>query len=95
MGVLLTMFSRNEKICRQVESMLRKELGDKLLQTKIRVNTKAKAAPSVRKSIFDYEQDKKGRGTEDFTALAKEILEKIELSESLEQTQENEKVANG
>lgn len=77
-GVVLTLYSHNERICRQVETMLRKEIGDSLLQTKIRVNTKAKAAPSVQKTIFDYENSAKGRGTEDYTALAAELLLRLE-----------------
>jgi chromosome partitioning protein len=77
LGVVLTMYSRNERICRQVESMLSKELGAMLLRTKIRVNTKAKSAPSVRKTIFEYENAATGRGTEDYTALAAEFLERV------------------
>jgi cellulose biosynthesis protein BcsQ len=70
--------------------MLRKEIGATLLETKIRVNTKAKAAPSVHKTIFDYENSPKGRGTEDFTALAAELLERLEKVQGQER-----KVANG
>jgi chromosome partitioning protein len=77
LGVVLTLYSRNERICRTVESTLRKELGDTLFETKIRVNTKAKSAPSVRQTIFEYERSKSGRGTEDFTALAAEFLLRI------------------
>jgi chromosome partitioning protein len=77
LGVVLTMYSRNERICRQVENTLRKELGDTVFQAKIRVNTKAKSAPSVRQTIFEYENAKTGRGTEDFGALADEFLERL------------------
>jgi len=77
LGVTLTLFSHNERICRQVETMLRKEIGPNLFATKVRVNTKAKAAPSVHKTIFDYENSAKGRGTEDFTALTAEFLERL------------------
>ena len=73
LGVVLTMFANNERICRQVETMLRKEIGPNLFDTKIRVNTKAKAAPSVHKTIFDYEGSGKGRGTEDFSKLTGRI----------------------
>lgn len=81
LGVVLTMYSRTEKICRTVENTLRKELGDTLFETKIRVNTKAKSAPSVRQTIFEYEHSKSGRGTEDFTALAGEFLSRLEQRE--------------
>jgi chromosome partitioning protein len=79
LGVVLTMYSRNERICRQTEAMLAKELKAMLFKTKIRVNTKAKSAPSVRKTIFEYEESSAGRGTEDFTALAAEFLQRFEL----------------
>jgi len=77
-GVVLTMYAKSERICRQVESILRRDLGDKLFETKIRVNTKAKSAPAVRKTIFEYESGKEGRGTADFTALAEEFLRRVE-----------------
>lgn len=90
LGVVLTLYSHNERICRQVESMLRKEIGDMLFQTRIRVNTKAKAAPSVQKTIFDYEAHPKGRGTEDYTSLVEEFLARVESARSPKR-----KVVNG
>jgi len=81
LGVVLTMYSRNERICRTVENTLRKEMGDTLFETKVRVNTKAKSAPSVRQTIFEYEHSKTGRGTEDFTALAAEFLSRLAVRE--------------
>lgn len=90
LGVVLTLYSHNERICRQVEQMLRKEIGDMLFETKIRVNTKAKAAPSVQKTIFDYEKSTKGRGTEDYTRLTEEFLERLESART-----PTRRVANG
>jgi chromosome partitioning protein len=78
LGVVLTLFAKSERICRQVESLLRKDLGEKLFETRIRVNTKAKSAPGVRKTIFEYEADARGRGTIDFTALAEEFLRRLQ-----------------
>lgn len=77
LGVVITLFSRNERVCRQTENILRRKLGDMVFETKIRVNTKAKSAPSVRKTIFEYERSVKGRGTEDFTQLGHEFLSRI------------------
>ena len=94
LGVVITLFNRNEKICNQVVSMLSKELGALLLKTKIRVNTKAKSAPSVRKTIFDYEESPEGRGTEDFTRLAEEFLARLGMSAE-PQRELVETVANG
>jgi chromosome partitioning protein len=79
LGVVLTMYSQSEKICRTVEATLQKELGTMLLKSKIRVNTKAKAAPSLRKTIFEYEDAADGRGTQDYTTLAEEFLERLGL----------------
>ena len=90
LGVVLTLYSHNERICRQIEGMLRKEIGGNLYETKIRVNTKAKAAPSVHKTIFDYEGSVSGRGTEDFTKLTEEFLARLEMARG-----QMRKVANG
>jgi chromosome partitioning protein len=99
LGVVLTMYSQSEKICRTVESTLQKELGHMLFKTKVRVNTKAKAAPSLRKTIFDYEDSPKGRGTEDYSQLAREFLERLGMSVSTSATQSavapQEVAANG
>jgi chromosome partitioning protein len=92
LGVVITLFARNERICNQVEEMLRKELGEKLFKTKVRVNTKAKSAPAVRKTIFEYEDDRQGRGTQDFTQLADELLARIE---SLSAGEVREAAVNG
>lgn len=88
LGVVLTMYSRTERICRIVESTLQKQLTTQLFKTKIRTNTKAKSAPSVRKTIFDYEDSPQGRGTEDFTALAAEFLEKLGIAQASTAQQE-------
>jgi chromosome partitioning protein len=92
LGVVLTLFAKSERICNQVASLLRRDLGGKLFDTRIRVNTKAKSAPSVRKTIFEYESDKQGRGTLDFTALADEFLLRLK---SLGETPSEGLVANG
>ncbi len=78
LGVLLTLYSRNESICKHVESELRRELGDLILDTVIRVNTKAKSAPSIKKTIFQYEDSDKGRGSSDYSQLADEVLLRLE-----------------
>lgn len=78
LGVVLTNYSSSERICRQTENVLRKELGDTLFKTKVRVNTKAKSAPSVRKTVFQYEDDPEGRSTVDFTQFGDEVLERLE-----------------
>lgn len=78
LGVVLTMYHRSENICRDVERKLQSELGDMLFTTRIRVNTKAKTAPSVQKTIFQFENDAGGRGTEDYNRLADEVISRVE-----------------
>ncbi len=80
LGVVLTMYHRSENICRDVERKLQSELGEMLFSTRIRVNTKAKTAPSVQKTIFQFENDREGRGTEDYTELANEVLARVEAA---------------
>src|SRR5262245_40728157 len=55
LGYLLTMYDRRERITKEVESILRKRFGDAVLPHPIRVNTRHKAAPSHKKSIFEFE----------------------------------------
>lgn len=74
LGVVLTLYHRSENICRHVERQLERELGDMLFRTRIRVNTKAKTAPSVQKTIFQFEDSPRGRGSEDYLRLAEEVL---------------------
>jgi chromosome partitioning protein len=92
LGVVLTMYHRSENICRDVERKLQAELGDMLFNTRIRVNTKAKTAPSVQKTIFQFENDPQGRGTEDYTQLAEEVLARVEAATTETPIKE---VANG
>lgn len=78
LGVVLTLYHRSENICREVERKLQSELGDMLCKNRIRVNTKAKTAPSVQKTIFQFEDNETGRGSDDYLKLAKEVLSRIE-----------------
>ncbi len=92
LGVVITLYARSERICQQVERMLERDLGTKLFETRVRVNTKAKSAPGVRKTIFEYERDEEGRGTQDYMALAREVLARVE---GVGHPVEKELVANG
>lgn len=80
LGVVLTLYHRSENICRDVERKLQAELGEMLFKTRIRVNTKAKTAPSVQKTIFQFEDNETGRGSEDFLRLAEEVLGRVDLA---------------
>ncbi len=77
LGYLLTMYDRRENITFNVEKVLMERFGDKVFNTRIRINTKHRSAPSERATIFEYERSSRGKGTEDFTAFTKEVLERI------------------
>jgi chromosome partitioning protein len=72
LGYLLTMYDRRERITTEVEKLLRKNFGAQVLQHPIRVDTKHKAAPSHRQTIFDYERPT-GRGRIDYERLVGEV----------------------
>ncbi len=78
LGLVLTRYIHTERICRQTENMLREEYGTAIFQTRIRGNTKAKSCPAVRQTIFQFEDSETGRGTEDYTRLTQEVLERLE-----------------
>ena len=78
-GYLLTMYDRREGITTDVEEILREQFGDKMFTTVIRINTRHKSAPAERKTIFQYEHSKQGRGTVDFAGVAREVLKRLEL----------------
>ena len=71
------MYDRREGITTDVEDILREEFGDNVFGTVIRINTRHKSAPSERKTIFQYEHSRHGRGTEDYGSLSKEVLRRL------------------
>ena len=78
LGYLLTMVDRREAITADVEALLRRTFGDQVLPGVIRVDTKHKASPSHRKTIFEYE-GAKGRGRQDYERLTDEVLRRSGL----------------
>jgi len=61
---------------RDIVGTIQKFFGDKVFKTKIRNNVALAEAPSVGKDIFEY--SKSSNGAQDYLALAKEIVERIE-----------------
>ena len=78
LGYLLTMVDRRESITADVEALLRRTFSDLVLEGVIRVDTKHKASPSHRKTIFDYE-GRRGRGRQDYDRLCDEIVRRAKL----------------
>ena len=75
LGYVLTMYDRREKMSFEVESAIRKNLGKKVFDTVVRISAKLRRAPSTGKSIFSF--DPRGRGSEDFSALTREVISRI------------------
>jgi len=78
LGYLLTMVDRRESITAEVEALLRRTFGELVLPAGIRVNTKHKASPSHRKTIFEYEGPS-GRGRVDYERLVEEVIRRAKL----------------
>ena len=75
LGVLLTMVDERTKISRQVVERVRAVFGDRIFDTRIRVNTTLAEVPERSDSIFDH--DPSARGAEDYRLLAKEVLRRV------------------
>jgi chromosome partitioning protein len=78
LGYLLTMVDRREAITGDVEALLRRTFGAEVLPNVIRVDTKHKASPSHRKTIFQYE-GARGKGRLDYERLTDEVIRRAAL----------------
>ena len=74
-GVALTMYDQRQAITKSVEELVREELGDLVFETRIRISTKHKTAPTVQKTIFQY--DPKGKGSVDYMGLTNEVIRRL------------------
>ena len=70
-GVVPTFFDVRNKICREAAQALGEHFGERCLPP-IRVNTKLREAPSVRKTIFEHAPE--SHGAEDYRALVTRVL---------------------
>jgi chromosome partitioning protein len=76
LGYLLTMFDRRERITTEIEAILRRKFGADVFAHPIRVNTRQKAAPSHRKTIYEFEPAS-GKGRVDFERLVDAVEERL------------------
>lgn len=76
LGYLLTMVDRREGISGDVEKILRETFQDDVFKNVIRINTKMKACPQKRQTIFQTESPK-GKGYADYMNVTKELLERL------------------
>jgi chromosome partitioning protein len=84
-GVVLTMFDDRTNLAQSVAAELRGFFGDLMCQTSIPRNVRLAEAPSHGKPAITY--DPRSRGAEAYMNLAKEIMERVNLSNSSEITQ--------
>jgi chromosome partitioning protein len=77
LGYLLTQVDRRERITWEVEEILRKTFGSRVMRTMIRIDTKLKSCPSHRTTIYEFENEK-GRAHSDYTAFVEEFLSRVE-----------------
>ena len=69
--IVPTLFDIRNKICVSTLKQMQSEFYE-LVSDPIRINAKLKEAPSVKKSIFEY--DKSSRGAEDYKNLVKQVV---------------------
>lgn len=79
LGYLLTMVDRREGISSDVEKILRDTFQDDVFKNVVRVNTKLKACPQKKQTIFQVETAK-GKGYSDYMNVTRELMERLEKS---------------
>lgn len=83
LGYLLTLYDPRERITREVEEILRRTFGELVFPHPVRVNTRHKASPSHRKTIFEFE-GRAGRGRQDYERVVDEVLARIRVAAGVE-----------
>ena len=81
LGYLLTMYDLRERITLEAEQIIRRRFGDAVFAHPIRINTRHKAAPSHKKTIYDFE-GKNGKGRIDYEHLVDAVLERLATRQS-------------
>ena len=77
LGYLLTMVDRRESISSDVEKILRDSFPNDVFKSVVRINTKLKACPQKKQSIFQVETSK-GKGHADYMSVTNELLKRLE-----------------
>jgi chromosome partitioning protein len=81
LGYLLTLYDRRERITSEVESLLRRTFGELVFPHPVRVSTRHKAAPSFRKTIYEYDGPR-GRGREDYERVVSEVISRLPAAQA-------------
>lgn len=74
----MTMYDGRLRLCNQVVSEVRRHFDDLVFSTIIHRNTRLSEAPSVGKPVILY--DAESKGSVNYLNLAKEILQKNEMT---------------
>ena len=74
-GLLRTMFNAQSTLTQQVSNELESHFGNKVYKTIVPRNVRLAEAPSYGKPVIAF--DKSSKGAQAYTALAKEILERV------------------
>lgn len=77
-GILMTMYDGRLRLCNQVVSEVRRHFDEMVFTTIIHRNTRLSEAPSFGKPVILYDSDSKG--AINYLNLAKEILQKNDLT---------------
>lgn len=77
-GILMTMYDGRLRLCNQVVSEVRRHFDEMVFSTIIHRNTRLSEAPSVGKPVILY--DAESKGSVNYLNLAKEILQKNEMT---------------
>lgn len=77
-GILMTMYDGRLRLCNQVVSEVRRHFDTMVFSTIIHRNTRLSEAPSVGKPVILYDADSKG--SNNYLNLAKEVLQKNNLT---------------
>src|SRR5438270_1307084 len=77
-GILMTMYDGRLRLCNQVVSEVRRHFEEMVFTTIIHRNTRLSEAPSVGKPVILYDSDSKG--SINYLNLAKEVLQKNDLT---------------
>jgi chromosome partitioning protein len=77
-GILMTMYDGRLRLCNQVVSEVRKHFDELVFSTIIHRNTRISEAPSVGKPVVLY--DASSKGTMNYLNLAKEVLQKNNMT---------------
>lgn len=77
-GILMTMYDGRLRLCNQVVSEVRRHFDEMVFTTIIHRNTRLSEAPSVGKPVILY--DAESKGTVNYLNLAKEVLQKNDMT---------------